>query len=107
MNDFLDMSVELVDFLSDDNRNISTEIVGHNVGDPVKFVPLDDDSRHVTAMKFNLVIRARSTDLKYSGIGKACRSPPIVTHPSLGNGACLFNSISILMAGTDTYSAIL
>ena len=101
------MSVELVDCLSDDDNNTSMEITGHNLSQAVKFVPLDDESRCVAALKFNLVIRAKSTDLKYSGIGNACRLPPIIKNPSCEEGACLFNSISILMMGTETYSAII
>ena len=41
------------------------------------------------------------------GQGKICPSPPEITVPSRGDGSCLFNSISMLLTGKDTYSAIL
>ena len=103
----LNISVELVDCLSDDENNTSTQIIWQMSSPTAKFVPLDDESRCLAAMKFKLVIKPQSSDLKYLGIGNACKSPPIITIYSHGDGTYLFNIISILMTGRDTYSAII
>ena len=36
-----------------------------------------------------------------------CTSPPVITQSTRGNGACLFNSYSMLLTGRDTFSAII
>ena len=36
-----------------------------------------------------------------------CPGPPLITQSAKANGACLFNSFSMLLAGRDTYSAII
>ena len=45
--------------------------------------------------------------MKHYGIGDRLSSPPTVTISAKGNGACLFNSLSLLLTGRDTYSAII
>ena len=35
------------------------------------------------------------------------QSPPTVTIAACGNGACLFNSLTLLLTGPDTYNAII
>ena len=36
-----------------------------------------------------------------------CPYPPVITQATKPNGACLFNSFSMLLVGRDTYSAII
>ena len=93
--------------VSDDENDTSTQIIQQISSPTIKFVPFDDESRHLATIKFNLVIKPQSSDLKYSGNGNACKSPPIITICSHGEDTCLFNMISILMTGRDTYSAII
>ena len=71
------------------------------------FNPLNDEEQWVAAMKFNLVISAASHPVKFSGVGKPCCSPPMITRSAKGNGACLFNTLSMVLTGRDTYSAII
>ena len=58
-------------------------------------------------MKFNLVINANSHPIKFTGIGKLCPYPPLITQEANPNGACLFNSFSMLLAGRDTQCTII
>ena len=103
----LKKSVQIVDFLSDDERDLSTEIISEIPGPKVKFIPLCAESRKVAALKFNLVLRPLDTDLNYSGVGTNCKSPPSIKINAQGDGACLFHSMSILLSGKDMYSAII
>ena len=70
--------VELVDFLSEDEENLSTEIISEIGGPMVKFNPLLPESRRITALKFNLVLKPLATDLCYFGVGTNCKSPPVI-----------------------------
>ena len=45
--------------------------------------------------------------MKTSGHGNVCGNPPEIFIEAQGNKACLFNSVSILLTGSDTYSAII
>ena len=58
-------------------------------------------------MKFNLVINGKTHPVKFIGYGKLCPYPPVITQAAKLNGACLFNSFAMLLAGRDTYSAII
>ena len=72
------------------------------------FNPLTDADHKVAALKFKLTIDPfKQHFVKTTGQGKMCPSPPEITVPSCGDGSCLFNSISMLLIGRDTYSAIL
>ena len=104
---YLNLSVELVDSLLDDEENVSTEIIGETLGPAVKFFPLCPENRRITALKFNLVLKPLLTDLVYSGVGNTCKNPPLIKVNALGNRACLFNTMSILLSGRDTYSDII
>ena len=70
--------VELVDFLSEDEENLSTEIISEIGGPMVKFNPLSPESRRITALKFNLILKPLDTDLCYFGVGTNCKSPPVI-----------------------------
>ena len=71
----------------------------------VKFSPVQPENQKLAAMKFNLIIKLLDTDLCYSGVGNNCKSPSNITMGLTGDGAFLFNTVSILMTGKDMYSA--
>ena len=54
-----------------------------------------------------MVITAKPHPVKFTGIDKMCPYPPVITQATKLNGTCLFNSFSMLLAGRDTYSAII
>ena len=58
-------------------------------------------------MKFNLVINGKMHPVKFIGVSKLCPYPPVIKQTAKLNGACLFNSFSMLLAGRDTYSTII
>ena len=58
-------------------------------------------------MKFNLVITGKTHPVKFINVSKLCPYPPVITQAAKLNRACLFNSFSMLLAGRDTYSAII
>ena len=102
--------VEIVDDLMDNNLDNTDEtiIVTHtSEAEWFKFNPLTDEDRHVAALKFSLIINGKSHPIHNKGIGMDLNSPPTVTITAHGNGACLFNSMSLLLCGRDTYSAII
>ena len=73
----------------------------------VYFKPLNDDDWKIAGMKFNLVISEKSHKVEDRGVGNLCASPPVITLLAQGNGACLFNSFSMLLTGRDTFSVII
>ena len=102
--------VKIVDDLIDNNLDDTDEmiIVMHTAeAKQLNFNPLTDEDRHVAALKFSLIINGNSHPVHNKGIGMALKSPPTVTITAHGNGACLFNSMSLLLCGRDTYSAII
>ena len=107
MSNTLKMPVKIVDLLSDDEENLSTEIISEIAGPKLQFSLLLPESRRVAALKFNLVLKSLETDLHYSGVGTNCKFPPFIKMNAQGDGAYLFHSISILLSGKDTYSAII
>ena len=58
-------------------------------------------------MKFSLVINSNTHPVRQSGIREIIAKPPPISTKASGNGACLFNSFSILLTGRDMYSAII
>ena len=75
MSSTLKMPVQIVDFLSDDEENLSTEIISEIAGPKVKFILLLPESIRVAALRFNLVLKPLDTDLSYSGVGTKKISP--------------------------------
>ena len=61
----------------------------------------------LAGLRFNLVLKTERHKVVNVGMGLPCKFPPEITVASCGDGACLFNSMSILMSGRDTYSAII
>ena len=96
------MSIEIVDDLNDEWQSGAD-----NCKCPVTyFNPLTDIDWYQAVLKFNIKL-GPSHVVKTSGNGTVCYTPPEIFIEALGNGACLFNSVSILLTGSDTYSAII
>ena len=76
-------------------------------GKQVRFLPLNEVECKSVALKFSLILNHRGHVDEYAGINTVLPSPPIVRLKAKGNGACLFNSLSILLSGRDIYSAII
>ena len=103
--DVQDIPIEIVECFSDVGEDM--EVTEHCKLPPILFKPLNDEDRCVAAMKFNLVISASSHPVNFTGIGKACPCPPLITRSAKGNGTCLFNTVSMLLSGRDTYNTII
>ena len=97
--------IEIVDCFSIMEDEIGVTEVSK--GPKILFNPLNDEEQWVAAMKFNLVISAASHQVKFSHVGKPCCNPPMITISAKGNGACLFNALSMVLTGRDTYNAII
>ena len=100
-----EIPLEIVDHFSDSEQEvIITDVIKKA---SVTFRPLSCDDRKIVAMKFSLVISEKSHQVEFKNIGKMCTSPPVITQSTCGNGACLFNSYSMLLTGRDTFSTII
>ena len=71
-----------------------------------KFEPLSDSNRKRIAMKFYFCVSSIDK-VEYTGNGNHCTSLPIITQRATGNGACLFNSLSILLSGKELYNTFI
>ena len=71
------------------------------------FNPLNDENRHLAALKLSLVLTGKTHPVHTKGVGTKLKIPPTVTIKACGNGACLFNSFALLLCERDTYSAII
>ena len=108
--DIDDIPIQLVDdliFSGDEESSEGLQIIKNSKAPPIVYNPLTTDERRVAAHKFNLVINGGSHPVKYSGVGNQCPCPPMITKSARGDGACLFNSFSMLLSGRETYSAII
>ena len=105
-----DISIEIVDHLSfsgDEENCDEVQVIESSKGPQIVYSLLTIDDHKIAALKFNLVINGKSHPVRYPGIRNHCPYPPIITNCAQGNGACLFNLFSLLLNGTDTYSAII
>ena len=100
-----DIPTEIVDHFSNTEQEMLITDVTKKPS--MYFKPLNDEDWKITAMKFNLVISEKNHQVEYRGVGNLCASPPVITLLAWGNGACLFNSFSMLLRGRDTFSAII
>ena len=89
-----DIEIEIVEDLNDNHL-------------PIHFWPLGEVDRKVAAMTFSLVINSKTYPVRQSGFGEIISKPPPISIRAHDNGACLFNSFSILLSGRDMYSAII
>ena len=98
--------IEIVDNLNDDS-NVDVTVTGVEEPPVCIFKPVSDHDCVVAALEFSLVINAKSHPVRNFGIGEQISGPPKVTLGAQENGACLFNSFSLLLSGHETYSAII
>lgn len=68
---------------------------------------MNNDDHKQVGMKFDLALNNTDHILKYHSDGNSLPNPPVVTIDLKGDGACLFNSLSILLSGRDIYAAVL
>ena len=94
-----DIPIEIIDDFSDTKHKMLITDVTKKPS--MYFKPLNDEDWKITAMKFNLVISEKNHQVEYRGVGNLCASPPVITLLAQGNGACLFNSFSMLL--TERY----
>ena len=68
---------------------------------------MNDEDRHIAALKFSLVITGKTHPVHTNGVDMKLKIPPTVTVKAHGNDACLFNSFTLLLCGRDTYNAVI
>ena len=76
-------------------------------GPDVIFSPLCNIERLNAAKKFHVKLQPSDHIVSYRGIGLVFKYKPIVTLSAKPGGECLFNSISLLLSGSDVYSQII
>ena len=92
-----EMSIEIVDDLSDPADGQEPVVY---------FNPLTDDDWCKAAIQFNLKI-GKAHVVNINRKGNKCGNPPYIHTEAKADGSCLFNSVSILLTGSETYSAII
>ena len=106
--DVNDISIEIVLDLNDTSDVKSVVLERVDKAPTTYFNPLTDANHKIAVLKFSLAIDPfKQHYVRFTGQGNICPSPPEISVPSVGDGSCLFNSISMLLTGRDTYSAIL
>ena len=73
----------------------------------VVFSPLSNIECLNAAKKFHIKLRPSDHTIRFKGIGLVFKHRHVVTIAAKPNGACLFNSMSLLLCGTDVYSQII
>ena len=113
----LDIKHEELDGMSD-NTSINSSsssssssgsriITGIEKGPDVIFSPLSNIDRLNAAKKFHIKLRPSDHIVSHRGIGFVFKHKPVVTVSANPDGACLFNSISLLLSGSDVYSHVI
>ena len=69
--------------------------------------PLSNTECLNSAKKFYIKLRPSDHTIHFKGIDLVFKHMPVVTIAAKPNGACLFNSMSLLLCGTDVYSQII
>ena len=113
----LDMKHEELDGMSDytsinsssssSSSSGSSIITGIEKGPDVILSPLSNIDRLNTAKKFHIKLRPSDHIVSHRGIGFVFKHKPVVTVSANPDGACLFNSISLLLSETDVYSYVI
>ena len=98
--------IKIVDDLHDTGDSKIT-ITLHEKSEEPKFLPLNQEDHRIVGLKFGLTLNKTDHNLKFVGIGNVLPKPPVVTVSARADGACFFNSMSILLSGRDIYSSIL
>ena len=91
---------------TDSSTNNEPVIVKAEKPPDVVFSPLSNIERLNSAKKFHIKLRPSDHTIHFKGIGLVFKHRPVVTIAAKPNGACLFNSMSLLLCGTDMYSQI-
>ena len=73
----------------------------------VVFSPLSNIECLNAAKKFHITLRPSDHAIRFKGIGLVFKHRPVVTIAAKPDGACLFNSVPLLLCGTDVYSQII
>ena len=73
----------------------------------VVFSPLSNIEHLNAAKKFHIKLRPSDHTIRFKGIGLVFKHRPVITIAAKPDGACLFNSVSLLLCGTDMYSQII
>ena len=113
----LDIKHEELDVMSD-NTSINSSsssssisgspiITGVEKAPDVIFSPLSNINRLNAAKKFHIKLRPSGHIVSHRGIGFVFKHKPVVTVSAKPDGACLFNSISLLLSGSDVYSHVI
>ena len=89
-----------------ESTNSNVEITGDHGPRIVMFLPLNNMECKSVALKFSLVLNARDHTVNYRSVNTVLPKPPVVKVKIKGDGSCLFNTLSILLSGRDTYAAI-
>ena len=94
-----EIQIEIVDDLMNSTEYDSDDTIiltGTKQSVDFYFNPLNDEDRHLAALKFSLVITGKTHPVYTKGVGMKLKIPPTVTIKAHGNGACLFNSFALL-----------
>ena len=101
--------MEIVENLFDDGDNSlnNVTVIDSHGSVQRKFLPLTDEQRQVASLKLSLVLNLKEHKVNMEGNDTILNNPPTVTEKSRGDGACLFNTFSLLLSGRQTYNAII
>ena len=105
-NPWGDMNVNDIPLDIDTDSSTNTEPVIEKPPDVV-FTPLSNTEHLNSAKKFYIKLRPSGHTIHFKGIGLVFKHRPVVTIAAKPNGACLFNSMLLLLCGTDVYSQII
>ena len=90
---------------SDADEEIEVEIQkSTNLNSAVKFLPLDSEQRANAAHKMCVRLPKNTNSLQNRGVGMIFASEPVISIEAKPDGACLFNTISLLLTGSEVYS---
>ena len=96
-----------IDTDTDSSMNNEPVIVKEKQAPDVVFNPLSNIEHLNTATKFYIKLRPSDHTIHFEGIGLVFKHRPFVTIAAKPNGAYLFNSMLLLLCGTDMYSQII
>lgn len=111
-----DIPIEIVDDLFDGNESDSDDSEADEeiqVEEPgwekcrVTFNPLTDSERIAAAATMFVRLKVQHDSVNFRGSGNVFPKEPVVSIQAKPDGACLFNSISLFLTGTELYAAML
>ena len=111
LNPWGDMNVNDIPLDIDTDTDSSTKsepvIVKAEKPADVIFSPLSNMECLNSAKTFYIKLRPSGQTIHFKGTGLVFKHRPVVTTAAKPNGACLFNSMLLLLCGTDVYSQII